>query len=57
MSRATKRNAAHTRKIQKAGEPVARCLLEALEAVEPLLLQVPSVEKPLDAYVRLQSQR
>jgi hypothetical protein len=55
--RDTKASAAHTRLVQKAGEPVGRCLLEALEAVAPLLLKVPSAEKPLDAYIRLQSAR
>ncbi len=47
----------HTRTVQIAGGPVAKCLLETMEAVEPLLLKVPSVEKPLEAYVRLQSVR
>jgi hypothetical protein len=47
----------HTRTVQVAGGPVAKCLLETMEAVEPLLLRVPSVEKPLAAYVRLQSVR
>jgi hypothetical protein len=49
--------ARHTRIVQEAGEPVGVCLLDALEAVSPLLLRVPSVEKPLEAYVRLQSRR
>jgi hypothetical protein len=47
----------HTRTVQVQGGPVAKCLLETLEAVEPLLLQVPTVEKPLGAYVRLQRVR
>lgn len=55
--RATKREAAHTRTVQIAGAPVAVCLLEVMRAVSPLLLRVPSVEKPLEAYVRLQSHR
>lgn len=47
----------HTRSVQKAGEPVGVCLLDAMKAVSPLLLQVPSVEAPLRAYVELQSHR
>jgi hypothetical protein len=54
---ALRTTAVHTRAIQKAGEPVAVCLLDALKAVSPLLLKVPTVEKPLEAYIRLQSQR
>lgn len=52
-----KATVAHTKVVQEQGAPVAVCLREALEAVEPLLLQVPSVEAPLSAYVRLQSNR
>jgi hypothetical protein len=51
------REAAHTRSIQKAGEPVGVCLLDALEAVEPLLLRVPAAQRPLEGYIRLQSHR
>jgi hypothetical protein len=39
---------AHTRAVQKAGEPVGVCLLDMLEAVKPLLLRVSTVEEPLD---------
>ena len=49
--------ARHTRKVQVQGGPVAVCLLDALRAVTPLLLKVPSVDAPLTAYVRLQSHR
>lgn len=55
--RATKASAAHTRLVQEQGGPVAVCLLDALRAVTPLLERVPSVDKPLEAYVRLQSHR
>ena len=55
--RDTKASAAHTRLVQDQGAPVAVCLLEALRAVRPLLEQVPSVEKPLEAYLRLQGDR
>lgn len=55
--RDTKREAQHTRTVQIAGGPVAVCLLDALRAVTPLLERVPSVDKPLEAYVRLQSHR
>ena len=51
------REAERTRAVQKAGEPVGVCLLDTLEAVKPLLLRVPTVEEPLEAYVRLQSHR
>lgn len=54
---ATKSKAAYTRRVQEAGEPVAVCLLDAMKAVSPLLLRVPTVEAPLSAYVRLQSHR
>lgn len=54
---AVKRTAAHTRLIQQQGEPVGVCLLDAMKAVEPLLLKVPAVHAPLSAYVRLQSRR
>jgi hypothetical protein len=54
---ATRRQALRTRVIQQQGEPVGRCLLEALKAVSPLLLRVPAAERPLEAYVRLQSHR
>jgi hypothetical protein len=47
----------HTREVQLKGGPVAVCLLDALRAVKPLLLQVPTVEKPLEAYISLQSHR
>jgi hypothetical protein len=53
----TRSEAVHVRVVQQAGAPVAVCLLEALRAVTPLLLRVPSVEAPLAAYVRLQSHR
>jgi hypothetical protein len=55
--RATKSSAAHTRLVQEQGAPVAVCLLDALRAVTPLLERVPSVDKPLEAYVLLQSHR
>jgi hypothetical protein len=55
--RQTKASAAHTRLVQEQGGPVAVCLLDALRAVTPLLERVPSVDKPLEAYVRLQSHR
>lgn len=48
---------AHTRKVQVQGGPPAKCLLEVMESVAPLLERVPSVERPLAAYVRLQSHR
>lgn len=48
---------AHTRKVQVQGGPVAVCLLDTMRAVSPLLLKVPSVERPLAEYVRLQSRR
>jgi hypothetical protein len=54
---ATKHTAEHTRVVQVQGGPVAVCLLKVMENVAPLLLKVPSVEQPLDAYVRLQSKR
>lgn len=54
---ATRATAMNTKLVQQQGAPVAVCLLEALEAVEPLLLKVPAVEKPLHAYVKLQSHR
>lgn len=47
----------HTRAVQVKGGPVAVCLLDALRAVAPLLERVPSVDRPLEAYVRLQSHR
>jgi hypothetical protein len=53
----TKRKAQHTAAVQVAGGPVAVCLLDALRAVTPLLERVPMVDKPLEAYVRLQSVR
>ncbi len=53
----TKREAEHTRTVQVQGGPVAVCLLEVMKNVAPLLLKIPSVEQPLDAYVRLQSKR
>jgi hypothetical protein len=53
----TRTTAAHTRKVQIQGGPVAVCLLEVMKNVAPLLLKVPSVEAPLKAYVRLQSKR
>lgn len=53
----TKHEAEHTRTVQVQGGPVAVCLLEVMKNVAPLLLKVPSVEQPLDAYVRLQSRR
>jgi hypothetical protein len=55
--RDTKREAQHTRTVQIAGGPVAVCLLEVMKEVAPLLERVPSVELPLEAYVRLQSHR
>jgi hypothetical protein len=55
--RATKAQAAHTRTVQIQGGPVAVCLLEVMEEVAPLLERVPSVERPLRVYVRLQSHR
>lgn len=54
---AIKAKATHTAKVQRAGEPVAVCLLDAMKAVTPLLLRVPSVAQPLEAYVTLQSKR
>ena len=45
------------REVQRTGAPVAVCLREALEATEPLLERIPSVERPLGAYVRLQDHR
>ena len=48
---------AHTRKVQVAGGPPAKCLLEVMESVAPLLERVPSVERPLNAYVRIQRGR
>ncbi len=55
--RKTKHEAEHTRTIQIQGGPVAVCLLEVMKNVAPLLLKIPSVEQPLEAYVRLQSKR
>jgi hypothetical protein len=48
---------AHTRKVQVQGGPPAKCLLEVMESVAPLLERVPSVERPLAEYVHLQSHR
>lgn len=53
----TKDTSAHTRLIQRQGEPVGVCLLDALKAVEPLLLRVPAAQRPLEGYIRLQSHR
>jgi len=54
---ANKKAAAHTRTVQIQGGPVAVCLREVMENVAPLLERVPTVEQPLEAYVRLQSKR
>jgi hypothetical protein len=54
---ATSVQGAHTRKVQVQGGPPAKCLLEVMESVAPLLERVPSVERPLAEYVRLQSHR
>lgn len=43
--------------VQRSGEPVAVCLLDAMKAVTPLLLREPAVGEPLEAYVSLQSRR
>jgi hypothetical protein len=48
---------AHTRTVQVQGGPVAVCLLDVMREVAPLLERVPTVERPLRAYVRLQSVR
>jgi hypothetical protein len=48
---------AHTRHVQVQGGPPAKCLLEVMESVAPLLERVPTVERPLAEYVRLQSHR
>lgn len=53
----TKTQATKTRLVQIQGGPVAKCLLEVMEAVAPLLERVPAVEKPLEAYVKLQTPR
>lgn len=55
--RVTKRQAQHTATVQVAGAPVAVCLLDVMKEVAPLLERVPTVERPLEAYVRLQSVR
>lgn len=52
-----KATVSHTKLVQQAGGPVAVCLREALERVAPQLEQDPTVQKPLEAYVRLQSHR
>jgi hypothetical protein len=49
--------AAHTRMVQRQGEPVAVCLRDALEGAAVLLVRIPSVERPLEAYLRLQASR
>lgn len=43
--------------IQKQGVPISVCLIEVLRNVAPLLEKVPSVERPLQAYLTLQSSR
>lgn len=48
---------AHTRQVQVQGGPPAKCLLDAMEAVAPLLERAPSVARPLEEYVRIQSHR
>lgn len=48
---------AHTHTVQVQGGPVAVCLLDVMKSVAPLLERVPTVERPLRAYVRLQSVR
>lgn len=53
----TKEAAAFTRAMQVKGEPISVCLLDVLRNVAPLLERVPTVERPLQAYVRLQSKR
>ncbi len=55
--RETKRKAEHTAIVQEQGGPVAVCLLDVMKEVAPLLERVPTVERPLKAYVRLQSVR
>lgn len=47
----------HTHEVQSAGEPAGACLLDTMEAAEPLLTKDPAVQAPLAAYVRLQSHR
>jgi hypothetical protein len=54
---ATRTTAEHVKEVQVAGGPVAVCLLDAMRAVTPLLLKVPTVSGPLSAYVELQSHR
>jgi hypothetical protein len=48
---------AHTRKVQVQGGPPAKCLLEVMEHVAPLLERAPSVEHPLNVYVAIQRSR
>lgn len=54
---ATKKTAAHTKLVQQQGGPVAVCLLDALHAVEPLLVKLPKAYAPLSEYYLLQSVR
>jgi hypothetical protein len=53
----TKVKAEHTAEVQVAGGPVAKCLLNVMIAVKPLLATVPKVEKPLNEYAQLQAPR
>lgn len=53
----TKEAAAFTRAMQVKGEPISVCLLDVLRNVAPLLERVPTVERPLQTYVRLQGAR
>lgn len=51
------REEAHTKTVQIAGGPVAVCLLDALKAVQPLLIKFPPASEPLKSYIGLQSHR
>lgn len=47
----------HTATVQKQGVPISVCLIEVFRNVGPLLERVPTVERPLQAYLTLQGSR
>jgi hypothetical protein len=53
----TRQAAVFTRAEQVRGQPINVCLLDVMRNVAPLLERVPTVERPLQAYVRLQGDR
>jgi hypothetical protein len=53
----TKRDAIHTRLVQRAGAPTGVCLREGIRVLLPVLGRVSGAQAPLAAYVRLQSHR